>query len=152
VKTLILCTLVALSMPASARPSWESQASTTDEPIDLFTATMTPNMPTATMLYKGDWHYEISHRFFPPLKEGFDANYGFDGPANMRTAIGYGVSNALTVTLGRSNVLDNYDLQIKYRLWDMDHPSLPSGIAARGGISWSRSSRQTGCRSAGRPA
>ena len=135
-KTLILCTLVALSMPASARPSWESQASTTDEPIDLFTATMTPNMPTATMLYKGDWHYEISHRFFPPLKEGFDANYGFDGPANMRTAIGYGVSNALTVTLGRSNVLDNYDLQIKYRLWDMDHPSLPSGIAARGGIAW----------------
>ena len=133
---LILCAILALPVIGIAQPSWQSSESS-DEPVELFGATMTPNMPTATMLYKGDWHYEISHRFHPPINHGFDANYGFDGPANMRTAIGYGFTNNLNMTFGRSNVLDNYDLQIKYRLWDRDDSTLPSAIAVRGGIALS---------------
>ena len=97
---------------------------------------MTPNFPTTTMLYKGDWHYEISHRFHPTIDEGYDANFGFDGPASMRTAVGYGASDNLSLTLGRSNLLDNLDLQIKYRLWDMDHSTLPSAVAMRFGLAW----------------
>jgi len=97
---------------------------------------MMPNLPTATMLYKGDWHYEISHRFLPTIDEGYDANFGFDGPANMRTAVGYGINDKITLTLGRSSLLDNLDLQIKYRLWDTDHSTLPSAVAVRLGLAW----------------
>ena len=129
---------IALLLPALviAQPSWQSTESTADEPVELFRATMMPNLPTATMLYKGDWHYEISHRFLPTIDEGYDANFGFDGPANMRTAVGYGVSDRFTLTLGRSSVLDNLDLRAKYRLWDMDHSALPSAVAIQLGLAW----------------
>ena len=128
----------ALLLPALviAQPSWQSTESTADEPVELFRATMMPNLPTTTMLYKGDWHYEISHRFLPTIDEGYDANFGFDGPANMRTAVGYGFSDRFTLTLGRSSVLDNLDLRAKYRLWDMDHSTLPSAVAIHLGLAW----------------
>jgi hypothetical protein len=132
----ILTTALLLPTLALAQPSWQSTESTTEEPVELFRATMTPNFPTTTMLYKGDWHYEISHRFHPTIDEGYDANFGFDGPASMRTAVGYGVSDNLSLTLGRSNLLDNLDLQIKYRLWDAEHSTLPSAVAMRFGLAW----------------
>ncbi|MFT5089748.1 MAG: hypothetical protein ACI906_001015 [Candidatus Latescibacterota bacterium] len=132
----ILTTALLLPTLALAQPSWQSTESTIEEPVELFRATMTPNFPTTTMLYKGDWHYEISHRFHPTIDEGYDANFGFDGPASMRTAVGYGASDNLSLTLGRSNLLDNLDLQIKYRLWDMDHSTLPSAVAMRFGLAW----------------
>jgi hypothetical protein len=132
----ILITAILLPTLALAQPSWQSTESATDEPVDLFRATMTPNFPTTTMLYKGDWHYEISHRFHPTIDEGYDANFGLDGPASMRTAVGYGISDDLSITLGRSNLLDNLDLQIKYRLWDMEHETLPSAVAMRVGLAW----------------
>ncbi len=134
---LALYTVLLLPGLALAQPSWQSAESPADEPVELFRATMMPNLPTATMLYQGDWHYEISHRFLPTIDEGYDANFGFDGPANMRTAVGYGFSDKLTLTLGRSSVLDNLDLQIKYRLWDMDHSTLPSAVAVHFGLAWS---------------
>jgi hypothetical protein len=119
-----------------AQPTWQSSPPAAPEPVEVFRATMMANLPTATMLYKGDWHYEISHRFYPPLKDGFDANFGLDGPATIRMAFGYGLSDRSTITLGRSSLLDNLDLQIKHRIWDASSPSLSNAVAVQIGLAW----------------
>ena len=119
-----------------AQPSWQSEETESVEPLELFHEIMTPNYPTTESLYAGDYHYEISHRFFPAIDEGYDANFGFDGPANIRMALSYGISDRTMITLGRSSLLDNLDLQLKYRLFDWHNDALPSSFALRVGWAW----------------
>ncbi len=121
---------------AMAQPSWQPDAEETEVALELFHAIMTPNFPTTETLGKGDFHYEISHRFHPPIEDGYDANFGLDGPANMRTAVSYGLTDRVMLSLGRSSLLDNLDFQVKYRLLELAHDSFPSAVALRGGIAW----------------
>jgi uncharacterized beta barrel domain-containing protein DUF5777 len=120
-----------------AQPSWQPSAPPSEPPVELFRSVMTANYPTTEMLGRGDFHYEISHRFHPPIDAGYDANFGFDGPASMRTALGYGVTDQAMVTLGRSSVLDNLDLQVKYRVWQRQDEVLPLALAVNVGLAWS---------------
>jgi hypothetical protein len=119
---------------ALAQPTWQASPEQGHARVGLFHSIMTADFPTAETLEKGDFHYEISHRFHPPIKEGYDANFGFDGPATMRTALSYGLSDRLLLTLGRSNLLDNLDLQVKYRWLQFASARLPGAVALRGGI------------------
>ena len=128
----LLCPLVAL-----AQPTWKRDAAPAPAtPVEVFRSVMTANLPTATTLYKGDWHYEISHRFHPTIGDGYDAYFGLDGPASMRMAFGYGLSDQYMLTLGRSNVLDNLDLQLKRHLWSAEHASSASALALQIGLAW----------------
>lgn len=128
----LLCPLVAL-----AQPTWKRDAAPAPAaPVEVFRSVMTANLPTATTLYKGDWHYEISHRFHPTIGDGYDAYFGLDGPASMRMAFGYGLSDRSMLTLGRSNVLDNLDLQLKRHLWSAEHASSASALALQIGLAW----------------
>ena len=86
-------------------------------PLDLFHSTHAINLPTAETLQKGDFEFEISHRFIPPMKEGYRSFWGLDGPANIRLALGYAFMDEMTVTLGRTNLNNNLDLQIRYQLF-----------------------------------
>jgi len=136
----ILSTFFLIPLTALAQPTWQSSPPPAPEPIEVFRATMMANLPTATMLYGGDWHYEISHRFYPPLTDGYDSNFGLDGPATIRMALGYGLSDRFTITLGRSSLMDNLDLQIKHRMWDASSVSLSSALAVQFGLAWNTDS------------
>ena len=70
------------------------------------------------------------------LNDGFESLYGLDGPVNMRIGLGYAATDRMVVTLARSNVLDNVDLNLKYRAFELDNGSLPVLVAFFGGISW----------------
>ena len=109
----VLCLGALLPALAGAQPSWQATVPT-EIRLELFSAIRTANYPTAETLSQGDFHYEISHRFLPAIDEGYKANFGFDGPANIRTSLSYGLSDWLMATLGRSNMLDNLDLQLQY--------------------------------------
>jgi hypothetical protein len=127
-----VCLLPALAL---AQPAWHASQEKEHSPRPaLFRSVMTADFPTTETAEKGDFHFEISHRFFPPVKDGYSANFGFDGPATMRLALGYGLTERLMVTLGRSNLLDNLDLQVKYRLLQVAHPRFPAAAAVRGGV------------------
>ena len=104
--------------------------------LELFHSTHVINLPTAETLQKGDFEFEISHRFVPPINEGYDAFWGLDGPANIRLALGYAPTDLMVVTLGRSNVTDNLDLQFRYKLFQISHDIFPSLIAFNLGIAW----------------
>ena len=52
--------------------------------LQLFHSTHVINLPTAESMQSGDFEFEISHRFVPPIDEGYSAFWGLDGPANIR--------------------------------------------------------------------
>ena len=121
---------------AGAQPSWQASAPAAAPRVELFRAIRTANYPTTETLYRGDFHYEISHRFLPAIEEGYRSNFGFDGPANIRTSLSYGLSDRLMATLGRSNVLDNLDLQLQYRWLQFSRAPAPLVLALNAGLAW----------------
>lgn len=123
-----------LSVSVFAQPKWKSSEEPVKTKLALFHATQTANFQTTESLDKGNWMYEISHRFTTPVNDGFDALWGFDGPAKIRFALGYGITEDLMVNFGRSNNTDNYDLQLKQKLFLFDSKILPSVISVVGGI------------------
>jgi hypothetical protein len=114
---------------------WKRGSTMTPE-LELFHSTHVINLLTAETLQQGDFEFEVSHRFIPPIKEGYDAFWGLDGPANIRLALGYAPTDHLIVTLGRSNVNDNLDLQLKYKAFQIRHDMFPSLIALNLGAAW----------------
>lgn len=103
--------------------------------LHLFHSPHAINLPTAETLKKGDWEFEISHRFLPLIDDS-DALYGLDGPVNMRMALGYAWTNRLVTTIGRSNVRDNVDLTIKHKTLQLRHETFPVLIGFQGGFAW----------------
>ena len=114
---------------------WKRGSGVTPE-LELFHSTHVITLLTAETHQQGDFEFEISHRFVPPINEGYDAFWGLDGPANIRLALAYAPTNHLVVTLGRSNVNDNLDLQLKYKTFQIRHDMFPSLITFNGGVAW----------------
>jgi hypothetical protein len=130
---IIVITLLDILSAQNIR--WKRDATVTPE-LELFHSTHVINLHTGETLQKGDFEFEVSHRFIPPIKEGYDAFWGLDGPANIRLALGYAPADHLVLTLGRSNVTDNLDLQVKYKLAQIRSDILPSIIALNFGVAW----------------
>ncbi|MCH8126190.1 hypothetical protein IIC38_09535 [candidate division KSB1 bacterium] len=133
----ILISILAPSLMAQQRsPRWKRTEAPVKLDLRLFHSPHALNLPTAETLQKGDLEIEISHRFLPPLSEGFDQLYGIDGPINNRLAIGYAPSNRMVITIARSNTNDNLDFQIKHKTIQIYSQSLPTEIGLLGGIGW----------------
>ncbi|MCW8849211.1 MAG: DUF5777 family beta-barrel protein [Melioribacteraceae bacterium] len=124
-KELLLICFIISWVNIIAQPKWKVTESSITK-LELFHSTQTANFQTTESLKKNNWMYEISHRFIPSVNEGIDALYGFDGPARIRFALGYGITDDLMVTFGRSNSTDNYDLQFKQKILQIDNEYLPS--------------------------
>jgi hypothetical protein len=130
-----LCFPAALSAQDGAS-SWQRAESEDLPPLELFHSTQAVNLPTATTMQQGNFEFEISHRFIPTIKDGSESLWGFDGPVNIRLALGYAWSDDGVVTLGRSNVQDNLDLNVKHKLFGIRHEVMPLLVAARAGLAW----------------
>jgi len=115
---------------------WERRTEATEPPPTAFHATDIIAQPTAETLARGEWQFEISHRFLPPFSEGADAFWGLDGPVNMRLGLGYAPSDRVLVTLARSNLQDNVDLRVKWRVAETRAGSVPLLVAVQGGVGW----------------
>lgn len=141
-RTLILLVsgLGLLSVPilGQERPrQWERRVEPTQAPATAFHATQIINLPTTETLASGEWQFEISHRFLPALSAGSDVLWGLDGPVNMRLGLGYAPADRVLVTLARSNLQDNWDLQLKWRPLEFEETPVPLLLALQGGAAWS---------------
>ncbi len=88
-----------------------------------FWGTRLMNLPTDMSIGNKDFLFRISHRFFPATNEGYDSFYGLDGPASIYFSLGYGISDTFSLSLGRSNVLKEIELSMKWvfleqKKWD----------------------------------
>ena len=115
---------------------WKRSETETLPPLQLFHSTHAVNLPTAEVLQAGNFEFEISHRFVPTISDGSASLWGFDGPVNIRLALGYAYSDHGVVTLGRSNAQDNLDLRIKQQLFSYRHEVFPLLVAVRLGGAW----------------
>ena len=135
----ILALLTVFSASAFAQggsSSWQRSEPESLPPLQLFHSTQAVNLPTAEALQQGNFEFEISHRFIPTLRDGSSSLWGFDGPVNIRLALGYAYSDKGYVTLGRSNVQDNLDLHVKQQLFSYRHEVMPLLVAVRLGTAW----------------
>ncbi|MHB1193560.1 MAG: DUF5777 family beta-barrel protein [Longimicrobiales bacterium] len=139
-KTLLSAALALLALPATGsaqeRPAgWQRQEPSLP-PISVFHSTQSANLPTAETLGRGEWLFEISHRFQPAVSGGADVLWGLDGPVVNRLALAYGVSDRGMVGLVRSNLSDNVELGAKVRLAEGGRQAVPFTVAAAAGVAW----------------
>ena len=110
-------------------------ASTVDAQV-IFHSPQSANLPTAETLPKGQWLFEISHRFFPPVSDGADALWGFDGPVINRLGLAYAASDRVMLGVLRSNLDDNLELNAKARVFEGGSDAVPVMIGLMGGVAW----------------
>jgi len=138
-KTLLTFILILFVIQlAWAQPPhihWKKRKTVPIIDLQLFHSTQVVNLPTVETIRKGEFEFEISHRFIPPLDQK-GAFLGIDGPVNMRIALAYGITDRLLINLGRSNREDNLDLRLKYKLFWFRHKTFPFSIAVRAGTAW----------------
>ncbi len=89
-----------------------------------FWGTRVVNLPTAETVDKGKLLFRISHRFVPAVSIGYDGFYGLDGPAAVLLSFGYGITDKLMVTVGRTNHFQEWEFYADYRVFE------PSGKSA----------------------
>lgn len=109
--------------------------STVDAQV-IFHSPQSANLPTAETLQKGQWLFEISHRFSPPVSDGADALWGFDGPVINRLGLAYAASDRVMLGVLRSNLSDNLELNAKARVFEGGSDAVPVMIGLMGGIAW----------------
>ena len=131
----------ALFMAAAAAQdsdvAWKRSSPPVQPELRLFHSTQAICLPTAETLGKRVFQFEISHRFDVPVSEGYNAFYGLDSRALIRLGLGYSPIDPLVITLARSNLEGNVDLQAKYKLLHLRNSPLPVLAALQGGVSWS---------------
>lgn len=132
----ILFTLFIVNQALAQGTKWKRRGAPSKIKTQLFHSTKTINLPTSETLQKGDFYFEISHRFIPTIKSGSKEFWGFDGPANIRLALGYAFSDNSLLTLGRSNLDNNFDLSFKQWLFETKIISLPITSSMIIGGSW----------------
>jgi hypothetical protein len=129
---LVLLILMNSLFAQERKVRWQSSEPVQPD-LSLFHSIDVVNLPTAETLQKGDFHFEISHRFNTPVSAGWGELYGFDGSVSMRIALGYAFTNDLLFTLGRSNIDGNIDFRLKYKAIKLRHDVFPTLVTFRAG-------------------
>jgi hypothetical protein len=138
---VLLC-LAVFFLPLSAssqeeeeerRVRWQRGDDGAEIPITVFHSVQSANLPTAETLRQGEFQFEISHRFQPALSTGAETLWGLDGPVNNRFGLAYAFHDRVLTTFQRSNLDDNWDLNVKVRVAEGGRDGVPWMIGLLGG-------------------
>ncbi len=137
--------------PAAALSRSRSQDEARGFDIPPFWGTRLVNLPTSETLSQGEFLFRISHRFQSPVSDGGDVFYGLDGPAFILIGFGYGLSDSLSLTLGRSKLYQEWELAADWSFWGQDRESRSMFSAALHlGGSWVTQDEPVGAQWSGR--
>lgn len=121
---------------AQSATVWKREPTADPGPPAFFRSPQAINLPTATLIGRETFEFEVAHRFFPVIKDGQEVLFGLDGPATIRFGLTYGISDRIAVSLGRSNLDDNLDLSAKALLLETVQLPLPLAIGLHSGLGW----------------
>jgi mono/diheme cytochrome c family protein len=123
--------------PDRPEPTAQAQAgakSSFDTPA--FFGTRLINLPTTTTPSKGDVLFRVAHRFADPVDTGFDNLFGMDSYANILLSLGYGITDNLAVTIGRTRTYREFELSADWLLAEQGKTAgLPFSATLHGGAS-----------------
>lgn len=129
--------LMPMLLRAQDRPTqWQRRSEPTAIPVTVFHSPQSANLPTAETLGAGELQFEISHRFVPPLSSGADDLWGLDGPVVNRLGLAFGIVDRAMITLQRSNLDDNLDLNLKVRAYETRAEEFSLMTAVFAGMAW----------------
>ncbi|MBN1479063.1 hypothetical protein EH223_15325 [candidate division KSB1 bacterium] len=134
-KQVYIFTVLLSSLSFAQSSRWQ-RAEPVQTDLYLFHSPYVAMLPTAETLQRGDWEFEVSHRFSTPISEGEQTFWGMDGPALIRLALGYAVSDKMMIHVGRTNLQDNLELQLKYKAIQIRQKNFPVLIGFRGGVAY----------------
>lgn len=101
-----------------------------------FWGTRLVNLPTTTTPDKGDFLVRISHRFSDPVDSGFDNFFGLDSSANILVSLGYGITDNLGITVGRSRWYKEFEFSADWLIAEQGLTGrFPVSLALHGGLS-----------------
>ncbi len=106
-----------------------------DGPVDeLFLIGSIAGMSTVTNLEAKNLNTLIQHNF-GTVNGGIESFYGLDQGAAVRLGIDYGVTDNLSVGIGRTSVEDNVDMRFKYTiLRQLKSGKIPVELAIKGDL------------------
>ncbi len=108
-----------------------------------FWGTRVVNLPTTTTMDKGDFLFRVSHRFVPPTSAGVDEFWGLDGPATVFVGLGYGITDRLGLSVGRTGLDQEWNLTLSWLAVEQGLAAgLPFSAAVHGGIDWATMKRE----------
>jgi len=116
----------------------EADPPAAEPPVDtpVFCGTHLINLPTTTTPSKGDVLFRVHHRFSDPVDSGFDNLLGLDSFANILLGLGYGITDNLTVSIGRVRVYKEFELSADWLIAEQGRTAgLPFSAALHGGVS-----------------
>lgn len=132
-----LFAVTPMPIEAQQRPErFQRREQATVPPAAVFHSPQAANLPTAETLSRGEWLFEVSHRFEPPVSRGSDALWGFDGPVFNRLGLAYAASDRLMLGLLRTNLHDNLELNAKVRFWERRSGNGAYMVGAMAGVAW----------------
>ena len=84
----------------------------------------------------GDFLLRISHRFSLPVDSGFNELFGLDSYANILFSFGYGITDNLGVTVGRSRWYKEFEFGADWLIVEQGRTAdLPFSAVLHGGLS-----------------
>jgi mono/diheme cytochrome c family protein len=122
----------------AAVPERPAEKPSSHAPFDTpaFWGTRLLNLPTTTTPDKGDFLVRISHRFSDRVEEGLDDFFGLDSYANILISLGYGITDNLTVTVGRARTYKEVEFSADWLMAEQGKTaSLPFSATLHGGVS-----------------
>lgn len=95
------------------------------------------NLPTTTAMERKDVLFRISHRFYGPVDEGYDTFFGLDSGANVFFSLGYGLTDRLGITVGRSRLYREWEFGLSWLAVSQGaKPTFPFSAALHAGLDW----------------
>ena len=121
---LLIAALVTVAAPPSARAQ------------EIFNSTQSANLPTSETVRAGNWLFEISHRFLPPVSDGSGALWGLDGPVRNRLGLGYAPTDRILIGVVRANYEDNLEINAKAAVFEGRAGGVRYKIGGMAGLAW----------------
>ncbi len=128
--------LLVILLPSHAHAQLERVLANPDRPVDdIFKAPKVIGLNSVKQIGKDQLHMSILHTFSGPVSGGIDTFFGIDNGANVRLGLDYGISDKVSVGLGRTSSLKVVDTRIKWTPINQSTLSNPFSVAFLGSIS-----------------
>ena len=105
------------------------------EPVEnTFRTIYLVNSQSSETLWKNNLFFAISHRFTAPVSTGAKEFWGMDSYANIRLGLAYGLTDYLSLGIGRTRLDKIYDGYIKCRVLRQSYDAMPMTLTVIGQV------------------
>jgi hypothetical protein len=128
-KQIVFIVIVIVLHAFSVRISAQTEPELVENTFRTFNLV---NGQSSETLWKNNLFFAISHRFTAPVTSGTKEFWGMDSYANIRLGLAYGITDNLTLGIGRSRLDKIYDAYAKYRVLRQAYDGMPITLSVFG--------------------